>query len=172
MVPARKVSGASQAPLRVGSVTRDPFQPQDIGRGIYYCRSVLDTRGNQYDFWVLKLKKDGSIDWQKTYGGGDWDIAFATEQTSDGGFIVTGSTGSFGGGDYDVWVLKLNVQGSIVWQKTYGTSSEEYPTSVVEMPNGGYRLTGTVDFLATKEGEWILMLDLKGNIVIFQIPWA
>jgi hypothetical protein len=232
--------------------------------------------GNQYDFWVLKLNRTGSIDWQKTYGGGNWDIAFSTEQTSDGGYIVTGSTESFGAGDYDLWVLKLNAQGdiiwqktyggqggdypgairqtkdggyvvagttssfgegsydlwilkldqdgtviwdktyggkneeseyfryipieqtseggfivagstksfgagdddfwvlkldadgSIVWQKTYGTSSEEYPTSIREMPHGGYRLTGATDFLGSKEDEWILVLDSKGNIVGFK----
>ena len=252
------------------------FSHKTSDGGYIIAGQFWTSGGNQYDFWVLKLKKDGSIDWQKTYGGGNWDIAFATEQTSDGGYIVTGSTESFGAGDYDVWVLKLNSQGDIVWQKTYGgprgdypggieqtkdggyivagttssfgegsydlwilkldqngtvvwdktyggkdeegeyfrhipikqtsdggfivagstksfgagdddfwvlklnaegsiewqktygTSSEEYPTSIREMPHGGYRLTGATDFFTAKEDEWILMLDSKGNIVGFK----
>ena len=60
--------------------------------------------------------------WIKTYGGSDDDLANSIQQTSDGGYIVTGAgdTYSFGEGERDAWVLKLNQDGSIDWQKTYG----------------------------------------------------
>ena len=58
--------------------------------------------------------------WARTYGGSDAESAEAIQQTSDGGYIVAGRTRSFGAGNYDTWVLKLNSDGSIAWQKTYG----------------------------------------------------
>ena len=58
--------------------------------------------------------------WAKTYGGFDSGGAFSIQQTSDGGFIVAGYTYSSGAGSYDCWVLKLNVNGNVIWQKTYG----------------------------------------------------
>jgi hypothetical protein len=150
----------------VDSVTRDQFQPKDSGRGIYYRGSVLDTWGNQYDVWVLKLNKDGSIDWQRTYGGGNWDIAFATQQTSDGGFVVAGLTESFGAGNYDVWVLKLNTQGDIIWQKTYGGQEGDYPGAIQQTKDGGYIVAGTTSSFGEGSYDlWVLKLDENGTVV-------
>ena len=71
----------------------------------------------------MKLDANGNVTWQKTYGGssGD-DCAHSIQQTSDGGFIVAGATSSYGAGSFDYWVLKLDANGNIIWQKTYGGS--------------------------------------------------
>ena len=79
------------------------------------------------DIWVLKLDRDGTITWQKTYGGSGYDDAYSIQQTSDGGYIVAGDTYSFGAGSGDVWVLKLDQCGNITWQKTYGGSETIMP---------------------------------------------
>ncbi|MGB9737709.1 hypothetical protein [Chloroflexus sp.] len=65
------------------------------------------------DFWVLKLDGSGNIQWQKTYGGPDWDLAQANYPTADGGYVVAGLTASFGAGGVDAWVLKLDGQGDL-----------------------------------------------------------
>ena len=65
------------------------------------------------DIWVLKLRPDGTVEWQKTYGGVDDGWAFFIQQTRDGGDIITGGTRSFGAGEDDLWVLKLRPDGSI-----------------------------------------------------------
>jgi hypothetical protein len=65
------------------------------------------------DIWVLKLNDDGTVAWQRTYGGDSWDSAYSIQQTSDGGYIVEGKTWSFGAGGYDIWVLRLNYTGNI-----------------------------------------------------------
>jgi hypothetical protein len=122
--------------------------------------------GNQYDFWVLKLDKNGSIVWQKTYGGGDWDIGFATEPTSDGGYIVAGSTESFGAGDEDVWVLKLNAQGGIVWQKTYGGEKADYAWAIRQTKDGGYVVAGTTASFGEGSFDiWVLKLSQDGTVI-------
>ena len=72
------------------------------------------------DFWVLKLAGDGTIQWQKTYGGASSDEALSIQQTADGGYVVAGFTNSFGAEEGDFWVLKLRGNGTIQWQKTYG----------------------------------------------------
>ena len=69
--------------------------------------------------WVLKLDSDGTVDWQKTYGGTSYDYAYSIQQTADGGYIVAGHT-QFMVQANDAWVLKLNSDGTVAWQKTYG----------------------------------------------------
>ncbi|MGR3311050.1 MAG: hypothetical protein ACUZ77_09760, partial [Candidatus Brocadiales bacterium] len=91
-----------------------------------------------YDFWVLKLRQDGIIEWQKTYGGDNWEGARSIQQTIDGGYIVGGTTRSSGAGNYDFWVLKLDSSGNIQWQKTYGGGNSEGIRSIQQTNDGGY----------------------------------
>ncbi len=65
------------------------------------------------DMWVLMVKSNGDIDWQMTYGGNDSNSANFIQQVSDGGYIVAGETFSFGAGDADVWVSRLDGNGNI-----------------------------------------------------------
>ncbi len=58
--------------------------------------------------------------WLKTYGGTGNDKGSIVQQTRDAGYVVAGSTDSFGAGSLDVWILKLDISGNIEWQKTYG----------------------------------------------------
>jgi hypothetical protein len=120
--------------------------------------------GNQYDFWVLKLNKDGTIAWQKTYGGGSWDIAFSSEETSDGGFIVSGTTSSFGTGDDDIWVLKLDVKGDVIWQKTYGGKKADRAGGAEQTKDGGYVVVGTSSSFGSSKDIWVIKLDPNGNV--------
>ncbi|MCP4364800.1 MAG: hypothetical protein GY800_05815, partial [Planctomycetes bacterium] len=84
-----------------------------------HLQSLDDIGG---DFWLLKLKSDGDVEWQKTYGGNESSSASSVQQTADGGYIVAGVTWPSGGGDEDIWVLKLRPDGDVEWQKTYGGS--------------------------------------------------
>ena len=68
------------------------------------------------DFWVLKLSLAGVIEWQHTYGGSGDDVAYAVQETSDGGYVVAGYTDSFGAGESDYWILKLTSEGDVEWQ--------------------------------------------------------
>jgi uncharacterized delta-60 repeat protein len=65
------------------------------------------------DFWVVKLSSAGVIEWQKTYGGSSYDSARSVQETSDGGYIVAGNTESFGTGESDILILKLDSNGDI-----------------------------------------------------------
>jgi len=115
------------------------------------------------DIWILKLESNGNVSWQKTYGGRDYDFADSIQQTSDGGYIVAGSTQSFGAGYYDAWVLKLDSTGDVSWQKTYGGSNLDYAHSIQQTTDGGYILAG-YSFSAGDNDILILKLESNGNV--------
>ncbi len=103
--------------------------------------------------------------WAATYGGNFSDWASSIQQTSDGGYIVAGSTESFGAEGGDFWVLKLDSVGNIQWQKTYGGNDEEQANSIQQTGDGGYIVAGWAEsFGAGHEDCWVLKLDASGNV--------
>ncbi len=118
-----------------------------------------------YDAWVLKLNGDGSVAWQKTYGGGSHDEARAIQQTGDGGYIVAAMTNSFGGGQSDPWVFKLNGDGSMAWQRAYGTQYSDEAYAIQQTLDGGYVLVAQTGGSCGDGGRfWVLKLDAAGNV--------
>ncbi len=88
------------------------------------------------DAWVLKLDENGNTIWQKTYGGIGNDDLSAIQQTGDGGYIVVGNTRSFGVSNGDAWVFKLDENGNVIWQKTYGGTAGDYADFVQQTTDG------------------------------------
>jgi len=118
------------------------------------------------DVWVLKLYADGTIDWQKTYGGDGSDMAYSIQQTSDGGYVVAGQTTSFGAAGYDAWVLKLDAAGNVDWQKRCGWDYDDYARSVRQTRDGGYVVTGKFCLGFGSDWDlWVLRLNVDGTIV-------
>ena len=101
-----------------------------------------------FDFWIVKLNADGSLQWQKALGGNNFDRANCIEQTSDGGYIVAGYSNSTTGdinnnhGGYDYWVVKLSSAGVMEWQKSYGGTGDEQAFGISQTIEGGYIVTG------------------------------
>ncbi len=120
----------------------------------------------QDDVWVLKLDRSGNVQWQKSYGGTGSDAAASIAQTGDGGFVLTAVTTSFGEGGYDdVWILKLDSSGNIVWQKSYGGIYQDEAGTILPTPDGGIVLTGWTASFQDRQGDaWVLKLDGSGNI--------
>ncbi len=103
--------------------------------------------------------------WMRTYGGTASDDAYFVRQTSDGGYIVAGQTPSFGAGDMDAWLLKLDGEGDIVWQKTYGGTDFDSAYSVQQTSDGGYIVGGqTRSFGAGDQDVWVLKLSANGDM--------
>lgn len=138
-----------------------------------------DISGNHgnYDYWIVKLDSNGNMQWQKSLGGSSMDMAQSIQQTSEGGYIVAGSSssndgdvsGNHGGGDY--WIVKLDINGNIQWQKSLGGSSSEQVNSVQQTFDGGYIIAGTT---VSTDGDitvsygnndfWVVKLDSGGNM--------
>jgi hypothetical protein len=118
------------------------------------------------DILVMKLDEDGNIIWQKAYGGSNDDIAYSIQQTSDNGYIVAGITKSYGSGNWDGLMLKLDLNGNVVWQKTYGGSNGDLALSVNQTSDSGYIVAGyTRSFGAGSYDFWVLKLDSAGNTI-------
>jgi len=113
------------------------------------------------DLWVLKLDSGGNIEWQKTYGSSGEDYANSIQATLDEGFIVAGATKSFGAGEEDIWVLKLDATGDVQWEKTYGGFSYDYAYEILQTPDKGFVLVGATFSFG---GAWVLKLDSSGNV--------
>jgi len=148
---------------------RDIDQAREIRRtpdGGYIVAGLTKSFGaGSYDLWLLKLDKRGSILWQKTYGGPKADYGHSVHPTADGGFIVAGTTASFGSGISDGWVLKLNARGSVLWEKTYGGSAYDGLFCVRPLGKGGYIAAGkTRSFGAGDNDALVLKLGKNGNI--------
>jgi hypothetical protein len=142
------------------------FTIRQTEEGGYILASVSLTFGAGYtDIWIVKLDPNGAIEWQKTYGGAGFDLAHAIEQTQDGGYVVAGWTESFGAGDTDAWVLKLDANGAIEWQKTYGGMGFDLAQAIEQTQDGGYVVAGwTETFGAGDTDMWVLKLDTNGNM--------
>jgi hypothetical protein len=145
------------------------------GTGSIYGDIAYNHGGS--DVWIIKLDKNGNLEWEKTYGGSEDDEAKSIQQTQDGGYIVAGYTESTDGdvtnnhGGSDVWIIKLDKEGSIEWEKTFGGSYDDYAESIQITTNGGYIVTGKTNStdgdVSYNRGDsdiWIIKLDKNGNL--------
>lgn len=103
---------------------------------------ISNPRGS-YDFWVVKIGEEGDLEWEHSYGGSGIDIAQDIAKTEDGGYIITGSTISSDGdisesnGESDVWVIKIDAQGTLLWEQTYGGAGFDAAESIRPTQDGG-----------------------------------
>lgn len=119
----------------------------------YTFSNDFDVSGNHSnaDIWVVKTDINGTIEWQKCLGGSNFEQPYCIKETQDLGFLVVGQSrsndgdvlGNHQGGDYDGWLIKLDNQGEIDWQKCIGGSSSENIHSVIEGEDGSLLLAGS-----------------------------
>ena len=141
---------------------------------------VLGHHGNATvgDMWVIKMDKAGNVEWQRSLGGNQSENGAFVIQTADGGYMLAGSaastecnmTGNHGG--FDFWLVKLNSNGGIVWQKMYGGSRIDDAHSLAASADGGYFVAGLT---RSENGDvtgnhgnvdaWVIKVDATGNLI-------
>ena len=125
---------------------------------------IVGTRGSSPP-GVLNPCPGG--EWAKTYGGAGFDEARSIQPTSDGGYIVLARTQSWGPSNTNIWLLRLNATGVVLWQKAYGGTSggyySWYPEVVRNTPDGGYVVLGNT-ISATDTNAFVLRLDSAGTL--------
>ncbi|MGX7668865.1 T9SS type A sorting domain-containing protein [Flavobacterium pedocola] len=113
--------------------------------------SKQDSNKGNFDYWIWKLDEDGTLNWQKSFGGDENDMLNTVRLTKDGGFILAGTSASNKGqdkkdnskGQDDFWIIKLDAKGSEIWQRTIGGMAQEKLFSILQTKDGGYILGGT-----------------------------
>ena len=115
------------------------------------------------DISVIKINATGTILWSKYYGGGNNDFGNCIQQTTDGGYIITGSTLSFGAGNSDVCLLKLDSLGALQWSKTYGGTNNDFGNSVQQTKDGGFIITGSTQSYGSGGSDiYLIKTDSNG----------
>ncbi len=152
----------------------------------------ISTPYGNWDFWLIKVSEDGEKLWEKSYGNASGETAGAVIETSDNGFLITGSSGGQEGGNYDtscnhhnpssgledIWVIKTDSVGEIQWQQCYGGYHDEAGLELLEIKDGyiilgatmsndgdvsGYH--GTPGDWDTGTDIWVVKIDFDGNII-------
>ncbi|MDD4050748.1 MAG: hypothetical protein PHR28_02460 [candidate division Zixibacteria bacterium] len=117
------------------------------------------------DVYAIKIDSAGNSIWNKTYGGTAVDEGHAVCRASDGGYIIVGDTYSFGAGSSDVYMLKIDEDGNLAWQKTFGGSADERGSAVAPTRDGGYIIAGrTFSFGAGILDMYLVKTDAAGNL--------
>jgi hypothetical protein len=121
---------------------------------------------NLGDVWLMKTDGGGSPVWVRTLGGPDYDCGNSVRQTADGGYIIAGETWSYGAGENDAWLIKIDADGNKVWDRTFGGASYDYGQVVRQTSDGGYIIVGetTADSVDWRDA-WLIKTDADGNKV-------
>ena len=114
--------------------------------------------------YVIRTDSLGDTLWTRTYGGAGEDYAFSARQTADSGFIICGTTYSYGAGQSDIYLVKTNAAGDTQWTRTYGGAQPEHGHSVRQTADSGYVICGTtLSFGAGAADIWLIRTDANGD---------
>jgi hypothetical protein len=142
---------------------------QTIDRGFVFVGEHSEFGAGTDDLWLVKTDANGAMIWYQTYGSTGDDQANAVIQTVDGGFAVAGETRSYGAGNFDMWLVRTDANGMLIWQQTYGGAGMDGANDLVQMADGGFVLLGTTDSFG--EGEsvmWLVRTDANGKMIWHQ----
>lgn len=146
---------------------------------------ITDKQDDSFDYWVIKFSSNDTIEWQKTYGGSDDDRGREIIQTQDGGYALIGTSASNdfdvteNNGSQDFWIVKLDTQGNVIWENSFGFQGDDMGVSVIQTSDFGYLITGVLDVTSSNgQGNttsrtssrhaggdyWAIKLDTSGNL--------
>jgi len=115
------------------------------------------------DFWLVKTDKDGSMSWNRTYGGLGNEYVYSLVQTVDGGYALAGTVYSDARLE-DIWLIKTDTNGNMLWNKKYGGLGTDSASCLVQTSDGGYALAGyTTSYGAGGPDFWLVRTDSAGN---------
>jgi hypothetical protein len=115
---------------------------------------------NDQDVWLIKTDSQGNEEWNKTFDGYGNDKGFSVQQTTDGGYIISGASLTEGEEYRDGWLIKTDSQGNEEWNKKYGRYRDDFSFSVHQTADDGYIVTGSTDYY---ESLWLYKTDAEGD---------
>lgn len=132
--------------------------------GFVFAGSTKSSGAGEYDVYVVKTDGDGNEIWSKTYGGESNDGGKSVCSAGDGSFIIAGYTKSFGAGEDDVYLIKIDGNGNEIWSKTYGGTAGDAARSVYPVTDGGFIVAGyTASSGAGKKDAYLIKVNNNGD---------
>jgi len=153
-----------------GSFEADGFSTQQTTDGgyiiagrIYNSQRWPPIEGHA-DIWLVKTDADGNMLWNKTFNNSNHHWGGFVQQTTDGGYIITSGTDSHHTGNFDVWLIKTDADGNMLWNKTFGGLDIDWGYSVRQTSEGGYIIAAdTCSYGAGNGDVWLIKTDANGN---------
>lgn len=131
------------------------FSAQQTNEGGYVIIGYTYSFGNDMQYWLIKTDESGNEEWNQVYGDTSEDWPHDVEQTSDGGYVLTGNTNSYY--ESDLWIIKTDEQGNEVWDIIYGDNDLETGHSIEQTIDGGYIITGEKTNIDTGWSDFLLV---------------
>ena len=138
----------------------------------------ISSNIGSYDFWVIRISATGELVWEKSFGGEEIDEARAIVATSDGNFLIAGDTRSdsndvsLNRGSADMWVLKIDGSGNILWENTFGGTNFDVARATIKSQDNGFILAGSsrsdngdVSQNKGQNDAWVVKIDSNGSLV-------
>ena len=123
---------------------------------------------NKSDAWILKLTMDGNIEWEKHFIGRGINVINRIISSVDSGILAVGYTSSKGAGWQDAWVIQLDKDGNLEWEKTFGGDKKDILVSAIKTDKNKYLLAGNTSSGSEGKGKiskaWVIQLDKDGNL--------
>lgn len=132
--------------------------------GGYITVGTIYTTGEHTDIFLLNIDYSGDILWSKTLGGNHNETGISVSPAPDGGFTICGTTESYGEGGKDIYLLKVDKEGSELWSKTFGGIGNDEGSKIIQVKDGGFVIAGTIGFDETNTLMGLLKTDAQGEL--------
>jgi len=134
--------------------------------GFIMCGNTKLSASGSRDAYIVRVDAQGNQLWAKNYGGAGGETASGIIETSDGGYIFSGSTTSNGTDDFQLWIVKIDANGNEVWSKTHGGAEWEEAASISPTSDGGYILSGyTLSKGAGAKDAYLIKVNATGDVI-------
>lgn len=138
----------------------------ELGDGGFLVAGFTNSFGaGEMDILLVRTDANGILLWERTFGGPRSEFGWALAPTADGGFVLAGQTNSFGEGEEDGYIVKVNAEGEEIWNQTFGGQQEDRLFSIDQSADLGFILTGTTRSMGSGNRDlYLVKTDETGEL--------
>ena len=136
---------------------------EDMNGGFIFIGTTQSYGSGLSNILVSKIDDSGNEEWLYTYGGSDMENGSSICQSTDGSYLIAGYTKSFGQGQKDIYIMKIDYEGNEIWSQTYGTNVNEYAVSIITAIDGGFYVLTNNEKVDTENIYDIALMKISSN---------